>query len=246
MAEPGSDLQFDRAQFEAPAPTACAFCAQPLSGSYFEVNGRMACERCRYKAEEEWNSGSGMVRFLKAAAFGIGAGIVGALVYWGIAEAFEIQLSLISIAVGWLVGVGVRAGSQGRGGWLYQLLAVFLTYTSIVASYAPSIVREIREGAQKADAQAAPASTAAATTPTTTDKEKPSAVQLIVGAILLTVLVYASPFLIVVGHGNGQGVMGLVIIGIGLWQAWSVNRKATLEIAGPFSLSKAPVPDPAA
>src|SRR5689334_4261498 len=99
MTEP--DLQFDRAQFEAPTPASCTFCSRPLSGSYFELNGRLACESCRHQAEAEWNEGSGAARFLKATVFGVVAAVVGAVLYWGVAELFNMQLSLISIAVGW-------------------------------------------------------------------------------------------------------------------------------------------------
>ena len=35
-----------------------------------------------------------------------------------------------------MVGGAVHKGSEGRGGWLYQLLAIFFTYSAICASYA--------------------------------------------------------------------------------------------------------------
>lgn len=35
----------------------------------------------------------------------------------------------------------MHCGSHGKGGWLYQLLALFLTYTSIVSTWVPMIVR---------------------------------------------------------------------------------------------------------
>jgi hypothetical protein len=214
-----ADLQFDRAQFEAPTETTCASCARPLADRYFEVNGKLACEVCRHKAEEEWNSGSGMARFLKATAFGVVGAVLGALLYWGLTKAFKGQLSLVSIAVGWIVGVSVRVGSNGRGGWGYQLLAMFLTYSSIAGSYLPDVMEEIQGGGAFAHAFA-------------------------------VVYSYALPFLVVYASRGGYGVIGLVIIGIGLWQAWSMNRKTTLQIAGPFSLVKPrpsePAPDPAA
>src|SRR4051812_35489671 len=119
MADPNADLQFDRAQFETPQAAVCASCRRILSGSYFEINGRLACEACRMKAEWEWNNSSGVGRFLRAGALGTAAAIAGAIVYYGVTALTGYQLSLISIAVGIMVGVAVRVGSRGRGGWPY-------------------------------------------------------------------------------------------------------------------------------
>jgi hypothetical protein len=237
MTEPGSNLQFDRAQFEAPAKAVCAGCKRPLSGSYFEVNGQLACEGCRHRTEQAWNSGSGLARFLKASVYGVAAAIAGALVYWGISKATGMQLSLISIAVGWMVGVGVRAGSQARGGWPYQLLAIFLTYSSIVGSYAPSVIEGFRQSVTESKAE----KTVDGSRPAAPAKSAPlSGLPLIVGVVLVVAIVYVSPFLVVYSNGNGQGLISLAIIGIGMWQAWSMNRRASLRIAGPFSMAKPP------
>jgi hypothetical protein len=43
---------------------------------------------------------------------------------------------------------------------------------------------------------------------------------------------YASPFL-----SGGKNIMGLVIIGFALLQAWRMNPKVTLPISGPFQVS---------
>ena len=62
----------------------------------------------------------------------------------------------IAVVVGLFVGGAVRMGSGHRGGVPYQLLAMFLTYTSIVSTYIPEIVKGFRE-AEAADAAPAPA-----------------------------------------------------------------------------------------
>ncbi len=56
------------------------------------------------------------------------------------------EFGLIAILVGYAVGIAVRRGSSGRGGWPYQLLAVGLTYASIVGSYLPLVFAEVRAG----------------------------------------------------------------------------------------------------
>ena len=55
--------------------------------------------------------------------------------------AWDMQLGLVAIAVGLLVGWAVRKGSGGRGGWKFQALAMALTYVSIAASWLPIMLR---------------------------------------------------------------------------------------------------------
>lgn len=50
------------------------------------------------------------------------------------------------------------------------------------------------------------------------------------------VISLAAPFLILVEHG-GSGILGLFIIGIGLYEAWKLNKRGAREIAGPFPIS---------
>jgi hypothetical protein len=252
MAEPGSELQFDRAQFDAPTPMACVFCKRPLVGHYFELNGRLACERCRYQAEAAWNGGSGSMRFLKATLYGSGAAALGCALYYAVLAITGYELSLISIAVGWLVGVAVRKGASARGGWPYQLLAVLLTYTSIVGSYAPLVIGGLRERSKTASAAPKEAGGAAkddapekdgATVKDGAAKKPSSPIMILVGVTVLAAVVFISPFLIVFASG-GQGILGLVIIGFGMWQAWKINGKVRLQITGPLSVPVQPIPSP--
>src|SRR5262245_50667725 len=82
-----SELQFERADLGAlPASTTCTACHTPLSGSYFEVNGQVTCEKCRYLLEGDWNQGSRFGRFARAALFGSGAALAGAALYYAIAK----------------------------------------------------------------------------------------------------------------------------------------------------------------
>ena len=53
------------------------------------------------------------------------------------------EIALVAILVGFIVGKAVRAGSGGGGGRAYQVLAVALTYCSIVSSYVPRILDEV-------------------------------------------------------------------------------------------------------
>lgn len=143
-----SDLQFDKAEFEkAPAAVTCAFCRQPIHGVYYQVGDKLTCERCRSELEVALAQGSGPARFFRAALYGIGAGALGAGLWYGVRAITNYEIGFIAILVGFLVGAAVRKGSNGRGGWLYQALAVFLTYTSIVSTYVPYLLRGRAEDA---------------------------------------------------------------------------------------------------
>jgi hypothetical protein len=60
-----------------------------------------------------------------------------------------------------------------------------------------------------------------------------------VGVVLLAVaalfaLALAAPFL-----GGASNILGILIIGFGLWRAWQINKPSTLTINGPFSVAPA-------
>lgn len=255
MEERQEGVQFDRAEYadKAAAPTTCANCGQPLWDTYYDVNGRVCCERCRRDLELSGSQGSGPGRFLRATTFGALAGAVGAGIWYGVRALTGYEVGLIAILVGFMVGAAVRKGSAGRGGWLYQSLAVFLTYTSIVSTYVPMITKDLMEGARKAEAQTAspPAATGTgaetvvppATAPPAATKIEPGRALLAVAVFGLVVFAIAcvAPFL-----GGFQSVIGLFIIGIGLYEAWKINRHVPLVVTGPFRVGSAPGPDAAA
>ena len=252
---PSGELQFDRVEGQGgqtPGGT-CAECGQPIRDVYYEVNGRVLCERCRRAAEASWAAGSSAGRFGKAVVFGIAAAAAGSALYYGVLALTGYEFGLIAIVVGFLVGVAVKKGSHGRGGWKYQALAMFLTYTSIVSSYVPLIIQaalktEEQTASQIADPGAIPLTSSDTTAPAiavdsasqslvTSDLGSESAVSSgpanPVLAILLGIgLIYALPFLV-----GFQNILGLVIIAIGLYEAWKLNQRAELKVAGPFKVT---------
>ncbi|MFP5245246.1 MAG: hypothetical protein ACLGH0_01035 [Thermoanaerobaculia bacterium] len=142
-------LQFERAEFAddaTPSHLSCVSCNSDIVQSYYEFAGSILCANCR-EARERAHDGLGLGRFLRATLAGIGAGIAGAALWYGVRVATGYEVGLISIAIGFGVGKAVNWGSRGKGGWLYQLLALFLTYSSIVANYVPEIVEGFTGGA---------------------------------------------------------------------------------------------------
>jgi hypothetical protein len=154
---------------EVSGPLSCATCSSLVESHYYEVNGNVVCESCRSAIETGQVGGSRLGRFLRAGLFGSAAAFVGVLIDYSIISATGRRFALAAILFGYLVGAAVRAGSRRRGGWLYQALAVFLTYTTVVATYfslfMPLLLAEAEQDEaiqpQRAAAPAAPRGKAA-------------------------------------------------------------------------------------
>ena len=201
------ELQFDRADYAAPQPVACRACQGVIPDEYYAVNGQVLCRTCADGLRQRAGGPAlGVTQIGQAIGFGLGAAIAGTAVYAGVMILANSEWALISIAIGWLVGMAVRKGSGNRGGWQYQVLAAFLTYTSICAAYAAVAWYSIGS---------------------------PSPEQ--IGRIAL--LMYTLPFL-----GGFENVIGWLIIGFGMWQAWQQNRPSALTVTGPHALGTGPQP----
>ena len=137
----------------------------------------------------------------------------------------------------------MRKGSNGRGGWLYQALAVFLTYSAIVSTYVPDIIKGFKQHAEESQKATVSPSEATASTPAVTASAKETVTPeggllvLVVMAVVVAAVAFAAPFLM-----GFQNIMGIVIIAIGLYEAWKLNRRVPLEIAGPFRVGDGHAP----
>ncbi len=229
-------LQFDQAEFapgQTGAPSACAVCTNPLAGSYFTINGHPACADCAAGFEARFTGGSGFVRLMKSTLFGLLGGLVGAALYYGVAKIAGYELALIAIATGWLTGKGVSLGNGHRGGRLYQVLAVLLTWAAIAASFVPfideAILAEEVVAAEEVPGDASDAEPAAADEESFAQLPAPVrwAVEYPFALILPFVTITESP-------------MGVIILLIGLWTAWGTNKRVQLHVDGPFSLGIPP------
>lgn len=233
------ELQFDRAEFsESAAPSVCTACKAPLTSTYFLVNGHMACEACRYRAETP-DTSSGVGRFIRALGAGTAAAIGGALLYYAISAVTGYEFGLMAVVVGLAVGGAVKWGARGRGGWRYQALAMALTYLSIVGTYVPLLVKSVREHRSDTETGApatAGAATAATPAPAPAAEPRTTIGGFIVAVVVLVGIVCALPFL-----AGFENIMGIVIIGIGLYEAWKINRRIPLTISGPHTIDAASV-----
>jgi hypothetical protein len=249
-------MQFDKVETAGPvAPPACARCGNMLD-EYFELGGHMFCRRC-----VDGFKGAGPGAFLRAVMFGGGAALLGTIAWYAIYKLTDSEFGLLGIVVGLFVGVAVRKGARGLGGWKYQALAMVLTYVSITASYVPILIKAAADAAEAKDvnkkevATEAPGNAAApkagqaeqaqengpvAATPDVQAPGSPlSAAGLVLALLSVFGVALALPFL-----AGASNFMGWIIIGIALYEAWKLNRR--VPISGPFRFSGAlSVPAPA-
>jgi hypothetical protein len=218
MADEPDGLQFDRTErASAEAGVAqCGYCNQPLGGTYYQINGRAACERCHAQLQESLQKGSPFTRFTIATVFGAGAALAGSLLWYGVRVAFHSEWGIVAIAVGFGVGFAVHYGSNKRGGPVYQALAIVLTYVGICAQYIPDLWKGFRE-----------------------QPDAPTGAGLAVAFVAVCVFSLAAPFL-----EGIQNVIGILIIGFALYEAWKLNRRIPLAITGPFRVEAAVPPTP--
>ena len=145
------------------------------------------------------------------------------------------EIGLIAILVGLLVGGVVRKGSEGHGGWAYQTLAIFLTYSAIAATYLTYAIKEMPRTPDKSHTEKhavpSPQERSEEETRTPSEPPKPSDLPVVVAIIMVMALAYALP--IIVGT---QNFLTLIIIGFALFEAWKINKRIPLEITGPFRL----------
>ncbi|HXO84359.1 MAG TPA: LIM domain-containing protein [Gemmatimonadales bacterium] len=245
------NLQFDHAEPTAAggaqtAAMSCSVCNTPLSDTYFVANGQIVCERCRRAVEEEWNRGGAAGRLGKAVALGVLAMIACSILWYIVLKLTDSQWGILAVVVGLVVGGAVRKGSHGRGGWRYQALAILLTYTAIVSSYVPLIIESARDQA---------AQTASLDSTMTTDLAKDSVfledsvasaatntrdsgpLAKVFAIVVLLGFLYALPFL-----AGIENIIGILIIGFALYEAWKLNRKVELNVTGPHRVAATGAP----
>lgn len=215
--------QFGIAEYpSASGSDICKSCNQPAVGSYYRVNGALACERCKEQLEAQLPKDS-HAAFVRGLIFGVGGAILGLVLYSAFGIITGLEIGYISLAVGYIVGKAMRMGSRGIGGRRYQVVAVILTYAAVSMSAIPIGISQYAKE-KKPDPQAQMANPA---TPAPLPEKG-------LGAALagLAVLGLASPFLEL--QDPFHGIIGLVILLVGIRIAWQLTASPKIEILGPF------------
>jgi hypothetical protein len=149
------DLQFDRAIApDSPAPTGspvCERCKSPIRMHYYHVDGQTTCPTCKQAAERALGGPGAAKRagMMKAVVYGVGAAIAGAIIYYAVMEYMDLEIGIVAILIGFMVGYAVRAATSGRGGRRFQILAAGLTYLAVALAYAPFALRGVAEGVKE-------------------------------------------------------------------------------------------------
>lgn len=259
--EPSPELQFDRVETtgsprQATAPgVTCAVCGRSVGDEYFTANGKPICASCRQVVTTAAATPRSVGPLLLAALFGFGASVAGAAIYYAVIAITNLEIGIVAILIGYMVGWAVRKGAGGRGGRRFQILAVALTYWAVGLAYAPLAYKEVVKGkvssAARSDSTPATAPTVGerlgdSTQPAAADtrsglKEEVSggSALMALGAVFL--LIFALPVMSVVGS-MPFGLLSALIIFIGLRQAWHMTGATRLEISGPYRVGTGPAP----
>jgi uncharacterized protein (DUF983 family) len=218
---PGGTPQFATAEYSAGSGgLPCRACSQKITGPYYRVNGVTVCRPCTQRLQRQMPRDSHQA-FVRGVLFGVGAAVVGLVLYVVFALTTGLIIGFVSLAVGYLVGKAIVLGSRGVRGRRYQIAAVILTYMAVSLAAVPialsvhhsNVQQQARAGASEAGA---PADT----------------LRVVKAVGTLALLGLASPFLDMANPSHG--IIGLIILLVGLRIAWQLTAGRRLEISGPI------------
>ena len=251
-----AELQFDTVtppplpgSAEAPAGVSCLVCRGDISDKYYDINGQTVCGTCRLVVLEQAATPRGWSAVLRAGVCGMGAAIAGAILYYAVIAITDLEIGLVAIAIGYMVGYAVRFGTGGRGGRRFQVMAMLLTYLSVSLAYSALVIRASFDQRQTQEASAAsgtatPGDTPAAqptpaAAPGETDRQDgPSG---LLGLGLLLGFFLALPVMAILDSLPG-GLISAAIIAFGMLQAWRMTMAPTLTVTGPYRVGPAAAP----
>src|SRR5262249_41655838 len=100
----------------------CKVCGTIIGTSYFHAQGHVVCPTCAERIQSGQQAPPA-ISLARATLYGLGAGLAGCILYAAVAILLNLEIGIIAIAVGIMVGKAVRAGSNGLGGRPQQILA---------------------------------------------------------------------------------------------------------------------------
>jgi hypothetical protein len=245
-------LQFDTAIPSVPAGAGsdqqgvtCVACQRPILDRYYDVNAQSVCSSCRNEIALHSETPRGWGVLARAGLFGAIAAILGAILYYAVIAITEFEIGIVAIAIGYMVGYGVRIGTRGRGGRRFQVIALLLTYWAVGLAYTPFLFGALskQNRTQQASTNTGTDITAAVAVPATPDSSDAADASapsnpLLAFAVLLAIP-FALPVLTVVSSLPG-GLISAAIIAFGMHQAWRMTGVAHLVITGPYRIGAGP------
>lgn len=208
---------FERAEYGAGSGTVaeserCVRCRQPLTGQFYRWNGQPLCEQCANAAVTAPAEGADAA-FLLAMIYGLGGAVLGCILYAVAQIGTGWTIGYMALAVGWLIGKGMKRGSGGRGGRRYQMVAVVMAYLSVSCANLVVILYRLRGHEIRISER-----------------------------FLLRMLEYVLLSPVELLRTGLNGIIGLFILFIGLQTAWSMTAGVEYRITGPHSAIPATIP----
>jgi hypothetical protein len=255
------DLHFDHAKDAdgAPAGPQCGLCGAAVAGEYWKLQAKVLCAGCRLGVLAALSKSRSASSFGRAALLGGGTALGCGIAYAIFVGITDIQFALITIGIAYLIAKVVRKASAGLSGRKFQILAVALTYVASSLGYFPGVWQAIRSNASDPPAahaaassgagsdkaapgdraapgdKSAPGDAAPVTAPPAKAPPEPLSVgKLILGLGMIFALVLAMPIL-----SATDAPIGLIIVLIGLWEAWKLSRPVVVAVEGPFRVQAA-------
>src|SRR5258708_19764075 len=236
----------------------CQFCRQPIAGNYYRINNAMACGGCAEKMRGALATDT-HAAYVRALLYGIGAAVVGMILYAIFEIATGLIIGYVSLAVGWMVGTAMMKGSNGVGGRRYQIAAVLLTYAAVSMAAVPVWIHYGNKHRQEQQQLQRQQSQGQQNQQQLEDEQKqlesesgqklaeppaePVQLRMTFGRWLArpALLGLVSPFLEVWGGGVTFGLLiGLGILFVGMKIAAKLTAGPPVQIYGPFNDSPQP------
>lgn len=129
-----------------------------------------------------------------------------------------VQIGIVAIAVGYMVGKAIRYASYGVGGRPQQILAVALTYFAISTSVIPAGIFLAAKHKPAPTAQIQEAKPVVSVSSLVTE---------------FAILALVSPFLELASSPVG-GLLSLFILFIGLQRSWVLTARHDILVSGPY------------
>jgi hypothetical protein len=242
--------QFGTAEYVGtPGVDHCQFCHQPIGTNYFRVHNATACAACADQARSQLARDT-HAAFVRAVLFGVGAAVLGLILYAAFEIITSITIGYAALAVGWIIGKAMITASGGIGGRRYQITAVLLTYAAVSLAAVPVAIHYFRQHPEKLQKKSAPSSAASSPDSLSADSPdswsggdgKPVEAKPSFGAavVQLAFLGLASPFVDLTSDPFG-GLIGLFILFIGMRFAWRFTARRPAEVFGPFENKPKPI-----
>jgi hypothetical protein len=236
----------------------CTECRSPRRDRYYVLNERPVCAKCRVQYDRMIQSRDGRFAMGLVTLKGGLVALAGAVALMVIETVFPAARIFVLIPIGFFVGKRIMSAVAHYSARRFQYLAVALTYASFMIGMAVPAIREASDTRKVAHAkneraamQRALAEVAAelqTNSAQSTGKPESAHVEATrseptrgVGSWFLLVLAW--PVLRMFQFGMGMSTVGILALGVALFQAWKQTdgQGMDLKLRGPFRVGDGPI-----